>query len=113
MVAQESETAALGEYRGIIVDGTVFEAKDQMIGYTITLCDLRYLAVSQKLTLQGAEREKPSHQALFVTHISSRGREIRFVQSAMEKRAGRNHHFLGSRSYVEKQEEEQEQSQIH
>jgi hypothetical protein len=112
MVAQKSETAALGEYRGIVVEGTVFEAKDQMIGYTITLCDLRYLTVSQKLTLQGAERENPSHQALFVTHISSCGREIRFIESAMEKRSGRNYHFLGSRSCVAKQEE-QGQNQIH
>jgi hypothetical protein len=47
-----------------------------------------------------------------ITNIGSSRREIRFVQSAMEKRSGRNYHFLGSRFYVAKQEE-QGQSQIH
>src|SRR5207302_7205146 len=40
MIAPKSKTAALREYGGLLIERTVFEAKDEMTRYAIAFCDL-------------------------------------------------------------------------
>ena len=54
VVVQKSEGAALREYSRVLVDRTIFEAKQQMIRDAIALCDLCHFTVRENLAFKGA-----------------------------------------------------------
>jgi len=65
-VAPKSKRAALREYGRLLIERTVFEAKDQMTRYAIAICDLCELTVSEELAFAGAQGEKAVLQAFRV-----------------------------------------------
>src|SRR5438067_881943 len=68
MIAQQPESASLGEYGPVVIDRTIFEAKDQTAVDPVAFSDLGYLTVSQALAVQGAQCKKAVHQAFHVAH---------------------------------------------
>jgi len=68
VVAQESESALLSEYGLVLIDGTVFEAKYQLVRYTISARDLCHFTVSDGLAFTRSQHKKAMHQAFHVPH---------------------------------------------
>src|SRR6266496_1352481 len=61
VIAQKSEAPSLSKYSPVLVNRTIFEAKDQVGGNAISLCDLRHLTVRDLFAFQGAQRKKAMH----------------------------------------------------
>src|ERR1041385_8122219 len=68
VVAQESKSALLSEYGLVLIDGTVFEAKYQLVRDTISARDLCHLTVSDGLAVMRSQHKKAMHQAFHVPH---------------------------------------------
>src|SRR5438477_4273740 len=68
MIAQKPESASLGEYGRVVIDRTIFKAKNQTAGDPVAFRDLGYLTVSKALAIQCAQCKKAVHQAFHVAH---------------------------------------------
>src|SRR5947207_14930613 len=68
MVVQKPETTALRKYGLVVIERTIFEAKDQMARDAITLCNLGHLAVGEAFAFKSAQREKAMHQPFLVAN---------------------------------------------
>src|SRR5437879_4977551 len=68
MIAQKSESASLREYGRVVIDRTIFKAKNQTAGDPVTLRNLGHLTVGKALAIQSAQCKKAVYQALHVTH---------------------------------------------
>src|SRR5438874_9154789 len=68
MIVQNPESTSLREYGCVVIDRTIFKAKNQTAGDPVALCDLGHLTISKALAIQGAQREEAVHQAFHVAY---------------------------------------------
>jgi hypothetical protein len=66
MITQKPESAPLGKHGRVVVDGTVFESKDQMARDTISFRYLSHLAIREAIPIKRTHNKKAMHQAFHV-----------------------------------------------
>ena len=69
MIAQKPESTSLREYGCVVIDRTIFKAKNQTARHPITLCDLCHFTVCKALAIKRAQCQKAMHQAFHVADV--------------------------------------------